>query len=98
MMSESNLKLRIGATSMVMASLFAAGCASSAPEPTHRWVSLDNASGAEYRVENGRCAIESAGDSKQRAFNPDMPEYEKYVACMKAQGYSLVAQDTETAR
>jgi len=69
-----------------------AGCASSGQQhPTHRWVSTVNSNSAEYRADNSRCMREISGDSTQREFAVNTPEYALYVQCMNAQGYELTA-------
>ena len=81
----------------MLAALLLAGCASSdAQQPTHRWVSTKNASSAEYHVDNTQCTRQSGGDSNQRAFDLNSPEYQKYIDCMNARGYALTAFDSDS--
>jgi len=76
--------------------LLLAGCASKGhQQPTHRWVSTVNSSSAEYRADNGRCVREISGDSSQREFAVNTPEYELYVQCMNARGYELTAMNSQ---
>ena len=87
--------------SALIATVIFSGCASSSyQEPTHRWVSTDNATSAEYRVDNTYCTREVAGDSGAHVFAVNTPEYEKYVGCMSARGYALTAYNdsANTAR
>jgi len=75
------------------------GCTTSAPqEATHRWVSTENSSSAAYRVDNNYCRREIAGDSSQREFAVDSPEYQRYTNCMKARGYALTAYNDNSTR
>ena len=83
----------------VIAVVVLGGCGSTQyQEPTHRWVSTDNSSSAEYRVDNTYCRREVAGDSSLREFEVNSPEYEKYTACMQARGYALTAYNDAPVR
>ena len=68
------------------------GCASGEYQsPTHHWVSFDQVSGVEYRVDNNQCARETLGESGPRVLKTNTVAYEQYVNCMNEKGYALTA-------
>lgn len=88
---------RLTLATAMLAGLLLGGCTSPQhQEPTHRWVSTDNASSAQYRVDNGYCR-KIVGDRSQRSFEVNTPEYEKYTACMRARNYTLSAYNETPA-
>ena len=89
--STSNaVRMFAGVGSTVLAVVLLGGCASSdAQQPTHRWVSAKNSSSVEYHADNAACTRQSAGNTGQRTFAVNSPEYQQYVDCMHAKGYAL---------
>jgi hypothetical protein len=68
------------------------GCAATDHQaPTHRWVSMDQVSGVEYRVDNNQCARETLGETGPRVLKTDTEAYQQYVTCMNERGYVLTA-------
>jgi hypothetical protein len=97
--TERRAKLATTISAGLFAVLTLSGCASQEHlDPTHRWVSNDDAAPATYRVDNAYCTRESTGSPGQRAFEPGTPEYDQYTACMKARGYALTAMNETATR
>lgn len=72
--------------------LAASGCtATDHQAATHRWVSMDQVSGVEYRVDNNQCARETLGETGPRVLKTNTEAYQQYVACMNERGYVLTA-------
>ena len=95
-----NTKVRwLSSTLFTLTAGLLVGCSGTQyQEATHRWVSTSDSSSAEYRVDNNYCRREVAGDSSQREFTVDSPEYERYTNCMKARGYALTAYNDRPVR
>jgi len=62
-----------------------AGCANTAPQVTHHWVSQDKVAGNVYRNDVAAC---SQGAEELSANSAEFSAYER---CMQDRGYSLVA-------
>lgn len=91
-------RMGIVVTAVIAAGLLT-GCGSTqSQEPTHRWVSTDSASSAQYRVDNTYCRREVVGDSSLREFEANSPEFDKYTTCMQARGYALTAYNDAPVR
>ena len=87
------------AAAVVLVAGLLGGCAGAQyQEPTHRWVSTENSTSAQYRVDHSYCSREVAGDSSRREFEVNSPGYDKYTACMEARGYTLTAYADSPAR
>ena len=84
---------RAAAFAMGFAGVLAVGgCASDGYQAaTHHWVSFDQVSGIEYRVDNNQCARETLGESGPRVLETNTVAYEQYVSCMNEKGYVLTA-------
>ena len=75
--------LRVAA--LFVAASVIGGCANTAPQVTHHWVSQDKVAGNTYRNDVAACSQGNA------TLDATSAEFSAYQNCMKERGYSLVA-------
>lgn len=79
------------ATTVLLLCAGLGGCATSAPEPTHRWeASAGVVDEVRYRNDDARCQAR-AGISTEGGMESGSEGFQNYKNCMNQQGYTLTA-------